>query len=89
MSDKAFDFIRFLAEIGITAIGAFYKGIAEVWNLPHGEAVLTTCVLLSTLIGVFVEWQRASYNKLKLELPEAPTTEPEELHAEIDAEDVC
>ena len=63
LSNKTYDFIRFLAEIGITAIGAFYKGIAEVWALPYGEAVLTTSVLLSTLIGVFVEWQRQKHNK--------------------------
>ena len=63
MSDKTFDFIRFLAEIGITAVGTFYKVIAEIWSLPYGEAVLATSVALSTLIGVFVEWQRQKHKK--------------------------
>lgn len=63
LSNDTFDFIRFLAEIGITALGAFYKGIAEVWSLPYGEAILTTSVLLSTLIGVYVEWQRQKHKK--------------------------
>lgn len=63
LSNDTFDFLRFLAEIGITALGAFYKGLAEVWSLPFGEAVLTTSVLLSTLIGVFVEWQRQRHKK--------------------------
>ena len=66
MTDRTFNFIRFLAEIGITAIGTFYKVIAEIWDLPYGEAVLATCVALSTLIGVFVEYNRAQYNKAKL-----------------------
>lgn len=66
MTDRTFNFIRFLAEIGITAIGTFYKVIAEIWDLPYGEAVLATCVALSTLIGVFVEYNRAQYNKSKL-----------------------
>lgn len=66
MTDRTFNFIRFLAEIGITAIGTFYKVIAEIWSLPYGEAVLATCVALSTLIGVFVEYNRAQYNKAKL-----------------------
>ena len=65
MTDRTFNFIRFLAEIGITAIGTFYKVIAEIWDLPYGEAVLATCVALSTLIGVFVEYNRAQYNKSK------------------------
>ena len=66
MTDRTFNFIRFLAEIGITAIGTFYKVITEIWDLPYGEAVLATCVALSTLIGVFVEYNRAQYNKAKL-----------------------
>jgi hypothetical protein len=65
MSDKTFNFIRFLAEIGITAIGTFYKVVAEIWNLGYGEAVLATCVALSTLIGVWTEYQRQSYAKNK------------------------
>lgn len=63
MTDKSFNFIRFLAEIGITAVGTFYKVVAEIWTLPYGEAVLATSVALSTLIGVFVEWQRQKHNK--------------------------
>ena len=63
MSNKTFDFLRFLAEIGITAVGTFYKVIAEIWTLPYGEAVLATSVALSTLIGVFVEYQRQKHAK--------------------------
>lgn len=63
LSNKAFDFLRFLAEIGITAVGTFYKVVAEIWGLPYGEAVLATCVALSTLVGVFTEWQRSQWNK--------------------------
>ena len=83
MTDKTFNFIRFLAEIGITAIGTFYKVVAEIWSLPYGEAVLATCVALSTLIGVFTEYQRSQYNKMKLEIPEK-----EELDVTIDREDI-
>ena len=87
MSDKTFNFIRFLAEIGITAVGAFYKGLAEVWSLPYGESVLTTCVLLSTLIGVFVEYQRTQYNK-QFDFTPIPQEQVEELNAEIKREEV-
>ncbi len=87
MSDKTFNFIRFLAEIGITAVGTFYKVIAEIWSLPYGEAVLATCVALSTLIGVFTEWQRSQYNKMKLDF--TPILEKEEeLNVHVDAEDI-
>lgn len=65
MSDKLFDFIRFFAETGITALGAFYLAISEIWGLPYGKAVSATALALSTLLGVFVEWQRGRYNSAK------------------------
>jgi glutamate mutase epsilon subunit len=63
MSDKAFNVIRFLSEVAITAAGVCYKAIAEIWGLPYGEAVLATCAAVSTFLGIFTEWQRISYNK--------------------------
>lgn len=63
MSNDTFDFIRFLAETGITAIGAFYAAIAEIWSLPYGKAVMASCLALSTLVGVFTEYQRKQHNK--------------------------
>ena len=76
MTDRTFNFIRFLAEIGITALGTFYKVIAEIWELPYGEAVLATCVALSTLIGVFTEWQRTQYAKSKMILAPVEDASP-------------
>lgn len=63
MSNKAFDFIRFLSEIALTAAGALYFALSEIWGLPYGEAVMATCAALSTFLGIFTEWQRQSYNK--------------------------
>lgn len=63
MKNKVFDFLRFMAETGITAIGVAYLGLATVWNLPYGEQIKTTCIILSTLLGVFVGVSRSNYNK--------------------------
>lgn len=85
MNDKTFNFIRFLAEIGITAIGTFYKVVAEIWSLPYGEAVLATCVALSTLIGVWVEYSRYTWNKAQKSVEEpdfSPIETTETVHIE-------
>lgn len=63
LTNDTFDFIRFLAETGITALGILYKGLAEVWSLPYGEAVMTTTLLVSTFLGVFTEYQRKKHKK--------------------------
>lgn len=63
MKNKVFDILRFLAETGITAIGACYLGLALIWHLPFGEQIRDTCLVLSTLLGVFVGVSRVNYNK--------------------------
>ena len=61
LTNETFDFIRFLAETGITAIGAFYAALAEIWSLPYGKAVMASSLALSTLVGVFTEYQRKKH----------------------------
>lgn len=63
MSDKTFNFIRFLAEVLISAIGAFYYAIADIWGLPYGAQIVATCAAISTFLGIFTQWQRARYNE--------------------------
>ena len=63
LTNDTFDFIRFLAETGITAIGAFYAALAEIWSLPYGKAVMASCLALSTLVGVFTEYQRKKHKQ--------------------------
>lgn len=62
MSDKTYNFIRFLAEIAISAIGALYSNLAEIWGLPYGEAVAKSCLVIAAFLGIFTEWQRRKYN---------------------------
>lgn len=62
MSNKTYDFIRFLAEIAISAVGALYYAIASIWGLPYGDQIVATCAALSTFLGIFTEWQRYKYN---------------------------
>jgi len=63
VTNRAFDFIRFLSEVCLSALGALYYALAEIWGLPYGDAILATCAALSTFLGIFTEWQRIRYNK--------------------------
>ena len=75
MKDGLFDFLRFMAETGITGIGTFYLAIAAIWGLPYGDEVSQTLIAVSTLLGIFVEYQRQKFNKSK---QFGTTTRPEE-----------
>ena len=61
MTDKMFNFIRFWAELGISAIGILYGSLADIWNLPYGERVLQTCAAVGTFLGIFTVWQRIKF----------------------------
>ena len=78
MKDNVFNFLRFMAETGITAIGVAYLGLATVWHLPFGEEIKSTALIISTLLGVFVGVSRSNYNKQQ----SGTTTRPEESEEE-------
>jgi hypothetical protein len=63
MSDKVFKTLRFWAEVGFAAVGTAYLGLSEVWNLPFGNEVSKTCLIIATLVGAFVGVSRITYNK--------------------------
>ncbi len=65
LPDKFFKALRFMAEVGFAAIGAAYLGLSEVWNLPYGNEVSKTCLIVATLIGAFVGVSRLAYNNNK------------------------
>lgn len=75
MKDELFDFLRFMAETGITGIGTFYLLCAGVWGLPFGDEISKTLVGFSTLLGLFVEYHRQKHNK---QTQFGTTTKPEE-----------
>ena len=68
MSDKFFNTVRFLSEVLITAIGALWFSLSEIWGasvFPYGKEVVATCAALSTFLGIFTAWQRTKYNSKK------------------------
>ena len=63
MTDKTFNIIRFLSEVLISAIGAFYYAIADIWGLPYGSQIVATCAAISTFLGIFTQIKRSNWNK--------------------------
>lgn len=63
LNDKVYNVLKWVALIALDAIGVAYKGLAEVWNLPYGEQIMTTCAILSVLIGTLIGVSTYSYNK--------------------------
>ena len=61
LSDKAYDQLKWLALIGLPALGTFYFAMAQIWGLPYGEQVVGTIVAIDTLLGALLNLARKSY----------------------------
>ena len=63
LSNKAYDVLKYISLIFLDAVGVLYKGLAEVWNFPYGNEIMTTCTLISIFIGTLIGISSYNYNK--------------------------
>ena len=65
MSNTLYDILKYISLIFLDACGVLYKGLAEVWDLPYGTEVMTTCTLFSIFIGTLIGISSYNYKKEK------------------------
>ena len=63
MSSKVYDVLKYIAQIALPALGAFYFAIAQIWGLPYGEQIVGTLAAIDTLLGVLLGISTYQYNK--------------------------
>lgn len=63
MSNKLFDWLKWITLVGIPAITTAYVGLSSIWGWPYADQVAKTsavvCVLLGSLLGI----STIQYNK--------------------------
>lgn len=62
LSGRTYDFMKFLAQILIPALGTLYFALAQIWGLPAAEEVVGTVVAVDTFLGVILGISTAQYN---------------------------
>ena len=65
-NNKTYDILKYLALVVFDAIGIAYKGLAEVWELPYGNQIMTSCTIISVLLGTLIGVSNYKYNKTEL-----------------------
>ncbi len=63
LSNKRYDQVKFLAQIGLPAFGALYFGLAGIWGLPSADEVVGTIVVVDTFLGVLLSLGTKTYNQ--------------------------
>lgn len=62
LSSQAYDIIKWLAQIGLPALGSLYFALAQIWNFPNAEKVVGTIVVIDTFLGALLSLSARSYN---------------------------
>lgn len=63
MNDNLYDKLKFLAQIGLPALGTLYFTLAAVWGLPAAEQVVATIVAVDTTLGILLHISSSQYRK--------------------------
>lgn len=65
MSNKTYDILRDLAQIVLPALGTLYFALADIWNLPYGEAVVGTIAAVDAFLGALLKLSSVRYARDK------------------------
>jgi len=68
MSNKTYDFLKYVAQIVLPAIGTLYFAIASIWGLPYGEQIVGTITAVDTFLGAILMISTVNYNKTQVKI---------------------
>ena len=65
MSNKIYDILKWIAIIGLSALGSLYSGLALIWDLPYANEIPKTLDVIGTFLGVILGISHYNYTKAK------------------------
>lgn len=63
ITGKLYDYLKWLAQVVLPAVGALYVALAGLWGLPAAEAVAGTILAVDTFLGVILGLSQVAYAK--------------------------
>jgi hypothetical protein len=60
--NKAYDFLKFLAQIFLPALATLYFGLSSIWNFPDSTKIIGTLTAIDAFLGVLLSISSTSYN---------------------------
>ena len=62
-SNKAYDALKFIAQIVLPALGTLYFALAKIWGFPYGEEIVGTISAIDAFLGAVLKISTIQYNK--------------------------
>ena len=63
LNNKAYDVLKFIAQILLPAIGTLYFALARIWNFPFAEEIVGTITAVDAFLGALLGISTIQYNK--------------------------
>ena len=63
MSNKLYDILKYIAQIVLPALGAFYFAVAKIWGFPYATEIVGTISAVDTLLGALLKISTDKYNQ--------------------------
>ncbi|MCH3961118.1 MAG: phage holin [Solobacterium sp.] len=64
LSSELYDTLKFIAQIVLPALGAFYAALAGIWGLPYAVEITGTLAAVDTFLGALLQISTSNYNKV-------------------------
>lgn len=63
MSNKAYDILKFIAQLLLPALATLYAALAGIWGFPYAEGICGTIAAVDTFLGAFLSYSKSKYDK--------------------------
>lgn len=63
MSNGTYDFLKYIAQIVLPAVGTLYFALAKIWSLPYGAEIVGTITAIDAFLGALLKISTDSYWK--------------------------
>ena len=63
ISNKAYDILKWIAQIFLPALGTLYFALSGIWGFPYGEQVVGTITAVDAFLGAILGISTKMYNK--------------------------
>lgn len=63
ITGKLYDWLKYIAQIALPALGTLYFSLAGLWNLSSGDKVVGSIMAVDLFLGVLLGISQVNYNK--------------------------
>lgn len=61
LSNKAYDILKWVAQIALPATGTLYFALSKIWGFPYGEEIVGTISAVDVFLGALLGLSSAQY----------------------------